>query len=60
MKWTVWSALGGVAWLAGIVYAKGAQGAAYYAANDHHLLVGGTVGATGLAILLWTNMRSTV
>ena len=60
MRWTVLNALGGAAWLAGIVYAKGAEGpaASYLAADGHNLLIGTVMGMAGLAVLLWANFRS--
>ncbi len=58
MRWTVLNALGGLAWLAGIIYAKGAEGAAL-GSNDHHLVIGASIGIVGLAVLLWANLKTT-
>ena len=60
MRWTVLNALGGLAWLAGIVYAKGAQGpaASYVSADGHNLAIGALIGAAGLVLLVWANFRT--
>ena len=59
MRWTVLNGLGAAAWLAGLTYAKGIGGLSDpYAANDHHLLVGACIGAMGLVVLVWANLRS--
>lgn len=60
MKWTVLNALGGLAWLAGLAYAKGASLPVgnILAADDHRLLVGMILGLTGVALLVWGNLRS--
>ena len=61
IRWTVFNALGGLFWVAGLCYAKG-QGsslATLLPDSDHRLLIGVIVGLTGLSVLLWSNLRST-
>lgn len=60
MKWTALNALGGLAWLAGLTIAKGANfpdGNIFFG-DDHRMIFGVTFGLAGLALLLWTNFRS--
>jgi len=59
MRWTVLNAFGGLAWLAGLECARGAGSpAGMLVSNEHHVLVGATVGAMGLVVLLWANLRN--
>ena len=60
MKWTVLNALGGLSWLAGLEYAKGADFplGTILVSDDHRLAVGLTCGLFGLLLLLWANIRS--
>ncbi len=59
MRWAVLNGLGATAWLAGLMYAKGIGARAdLFASNDHHLLIGAAIGITGLALLVWENLRS--
>ena len=60
MKWTVLNALGGLTWLAGLSFAKGATllDGDLFSVGDHRVLVGISFGLAGLALLLWTNLRS--
>ena len=60
MRWTALNALGGLAWLAGIVYAKGSEGpaASYLSPDGHNLAIGALMGAAGLGLLLWANFRT--
>jgi hypothetical protein len=62
MKWTVLNAFGGLTWLAGLSFAKGATlpDGGLFSVGDHRLLVGICFGLAGLSVLLWTNLRSTV
>jgi hypothetical protein len=61
MKWTVLNALGGLTWLAGLSFAKGATlpDGGFVSVGDHRVLVGFGFGLVGLLLLLWTNLRST-
>ena len=59
MRWAVFNGLGATAWLAGLMYAKGLGGRAdLFASNDHHLVIGATIGMAGLCLLVWENLRS--
>lgn len=60
MKWTVLNALGGLAWLIGLSYAKGVNFpvGTIVAGDDHRLVIGALVGLAGLTLLLWANFRS--
>ena len=60
MKWSVLNAFGGLFWLAGLSLAKGSVLPANidYSVGDHRLLVGLSFGMVGLAVLLWTNLRT--
>ena len=60
MKWTVLNALGGLSWLAGLSYARGASLPVgdYFVADDYRFTVGLVLGLTGLLLLLWTNFRT--
>ena len=60
MKWTVLNALGGLAWLAGLEYAKGATLpiGGIVVGDDHRILIGMLLGLSGLCLLLWANIRS--
>jgi hypothetical protein len=60
MKWTVLNALGGLSWLAGLEYAKGADLplGAVFVSDDHRFLFGVTCGLFGLLLLLWANIRT--
>ena len=59
MRWTVLNAFGAAAWVAGVVCAKGASGPAapLLPSSDHDLLIGAAIGAMGLVVLLWANLR---
>ncbi|MCX8256369.1 MAG: hypothetical protein OTI36_20505 [Beijerinckiaceae bacterium] len=55
----MFNGLGAAAWLAGLMYAKGIGARAdLLAPDDHHLLIGATVGLVGLSLLVWENLRS--
>jgi hypothetical protein len=60
MKWTVFNALGGLFWLAGLFYTKSAEYSVGQALPyaDHPLAVGGALGLCGLAVLIWANIVS--
>ena len=60
MKWTVFNLFGGLFWIAGLWYAKGSASslAALFPDSDHRLMVGLVVGAAGLLLLLWANLRN--
>ena len=64
MKWTVFNLVGGLFWIAGLWYAKGPASslAALFPESDHRLMVGLVVGlvvgAAGLLVLLWANLRN--
>lgn len=59
MKWIALNALGGSAWLAGLVVAKGiALPVDSLGLADHHILTGFALSSMGLTVLLWTNVRS--
>ena len=59
MRWTVLNALGGLAWLAGVDCARGTGGpAGGFVSSEHHVFVGATIGAMGLIVLLWANLRN--
>ena len=61
VRWTVFNALGALFWVAGLCYAKGRESslAGLLPDTDHRLLIGAVIGLTGLAVLLWSNLRST-
>lgn len=61
MKWTVLNAFGGLIWLAGLSFAKGATlpDGDLLSVGDHRVLIGISFGLAGLLVLLWTNFRST-
>ncbi len=60
MQWIVLNALGGLAWLAGLEYAKGADFpfGTFLVSDDHRFAFGLACGVTGLLLLLWANIRS--
>ena len=58
MKWAAINTLGALVWLLGVFYARGPQ-AGIFAGGEHQLAIGLAFGFVGLAILLWTNLRST-
>jgi hypothetical protein len=60
MRWTLVNALGGLTWLAGLSFAKGAAfpNSEFLAFGDHRMAVGLSFGLAGLALLLWANIRN--
>ena len=59
MKWLAFNALGGLIWLAGLSFAKGATLPNLLVAGDSRILLGCGVGILGLMVLLWSNFQST-
>ncbi len=58
MKWIAFNACGGLIWLAGLSFAKGAAFPNLLAAGENRLLLGCGIGLLGLMVLLWSNFRS--
>ena len=60
MQWTVLNAFGGLAWLAGLMFAKGTALPLgnLLVGSDQHVMVGILCSLTGLAVLLWANFRT--
>ncbi len=58
MKWVAINTLGAMVWLLGVFYARGPQ-SGIFAGGGHQFSIGLAFGVIGLAILLWTNLRST-
>lgn len=60
MKWFALNALGGFAWLVGLFVAKTAAFPTgnIFLAPDAHLLTGLSMGALGLVVLMWANLRT--
>ena len=61
MRWTVLNALGALAWLAGLSYAKGmSMPGGILAGDEHRLLIGMAICGGALLLLLWSNLRGAV
>lgn len=60
MKWAVFNAFGGLAWLAGLSLAKGnaLPVGDSLLAGDNRFYVGLSFGLAGILLLLWSNFRS--